>query len=114
LDSVGLLDEETFFMYWEDVDLSFRLRNSGWKLAVAPASHLQHKENASLGLTNPKLITYLTKSSIRFFLKHSRFPVLPISIAIGGRVIMRVVCGKFNESLTVIRAGLSLTPDFFR
>ncbi len=32
LDSVGLLDEQ-FFMYWEDADFCFRLRNAKWKLA---------------------------------------------------------------------------------
>ena len=109
LNTVGLLDEETFFMYWEDVDLSFRLRNSGWGLVVAPASHVLHKENASLGITNPKLITYLTKSSIHFFLKHSRYPLLPIAISIGGRVVRRFISGKFGEGLTVIRVVIGLT-----
>jgi O-antigen biosynthesis protein len=34
LQEVGLFDNETFFMYYEDIDLSRRISNGGWKMAV--------------------------------------------------------------------------------
>ena len=32
LEQVGLFDDQTFFMYWEDSDLGFRLRQAGWQV----------------------------------------------------------------------------------
>ena len=63
---VGFFDESTFFMYWEDTDLSFRLRRAGWHLAVAEDSRVWHKQSASLGKRNPLLDQYFTQSAIRF------------------------------------------------
>lgn len=33
---------EPLFLYWEDVELSFRLRAAGWRLAIAPAARIRH------------------------------------------------------------------------
>jgi GT2 family glycosyltransferase len=33
---------EPLFLYWEDVELSFRLRAGGWRLAIAPAARIRH------------------------------------------------------------------------
>jgi GT2 family glycosyltransferase len=68
LDQVGLLDER-FFMYWEDADYAFRIREAGWKLAVAPECRVWHKESASLSKRSPTLDFYFNASAARFF-KH--------------------------------------------
>jgi hypothetical protein len=72
---VGLLDEG-FFMYYEDSDLSFRIRNAGWTLAVAEDTAVLHKEGASLGALSPVRIRYGIASTLRFMYKHARLPVL--------------------------------------
>lgn len=72
---VGLLDEG-FFMYYEDSDLSFRILNAGWTLAVAEDTAVLHKEGASLGALNPVRIRYGIASTLRFIYKHARLPVL--------------------------------------
>lgn len=41
LDDVGWLDED-FVMYMEDVDLSYRLRQRGWRLSYVPTSLVRH------------------------------------------------------------------------
>lgn len=46
LEQVGLLDE-TFFAYYEDVDLSFRARLAGWKVAFVPNSIAYHEISAT-------------------------------------------------------------------
>jgi GT2 family glycosyltransferase len=38
--------DEDFFMYWEDVDLSWRLNNAGWKNVYVPAAVGYHARTA--------------------------------------------------------------------
>lgn len=46
LDAVGGWDEE-FFMYMEDVDLCWRLRRAGWRVAYEPAGDVVHVQGLS-------------------------------------------------------------------
>ena len=80
LESVGLFDQETFFMYWEDTDLSFRLRKAGWQLAAAGDSHVWHRQSASLGKDNPAREAMFTQSAVRFLRRHAMWPRISVSI----------------------------------
>ena len=46
LDAIGWMDED-FFFYNEDLDLSWRLRKSGWRLECLPAMHVRHHEGVA-------------------------------------------------------------------
>lgn len=48
IEEVGGFDEE-IFAYWEDVDVTMRIRNRGWTVAVAPAARVWHIGSAALG-----------------------------------------------------------------
>jgi GT2 family glycosyltransferase len=48
LDDIGLF-EEAFFMYCEDVDLSWRAQLAGWKCVYVPEAVLYHHHGASSG-----------------------------------------------------------------
>jgi hypothetical protein len=48
LDEIGLLDD-TFFMYYEDVELSERARMHGYRIMYAPKAVVQHDHAASSG-----------------------------------------------------------------
>jgi len=52
LRSVGGFDE-TFFAYWEDVDLALRLRLEGHRCVRAPAARALHKHGQTLGAASP-------------------------------------------------------------
>ena len=75
LDKIGLLDD-TFFMYYEDVDLSFRIKKAGYNLIYQPASVIYHEAGVSLknktknkeGYLSP-YIHYLNARNKLFFLK---------------------------------------------
>jgi GT2 family glycosyltransferase len=90
LRDVGLLDDN-YFMYWEDADISMRIRKAGWSLAVADDAAVFHKQSASLGKGNPIMIRYFNRSAIRFFRTHAAYPVFPIVIGSIGRLCKRLV-----------------------
>ncbi|WP_084640460.1 glycosyltransferase family 2 protein [Meiothermus rufus] len=97
----GLLDER-YFMYWEDADICFRLRRSGWKLAVAENSRVLHKESASVGRKNPRLALYFNESSVRFFFHHAPLPLVPVIIGFLGRFMKGFLRG-WQWSRAVLR-----------
>jgi len=96
LEDVGLLDE-SFFLYWEDGDLSLRLRARGWKLGVAADSTVLHKEGASTGGDRSKIDRFSTTSGIRFLRKHSRAAWLSIPLFLTLRIGNRLVRGRFRR-----------------
>ena len=107
LEEVGLFDPLTFFMYWEDTDLHFRLRKAGWQLAVADDSRLWHKQSASLGKNSPLLDQYFTQSGVRFFRRHAPVPFIPISLMVGKMLAKRIVMGEIKRAKAVLKGFLT-------
>ncbi len=105
LEDVGLLDDQTFFMYWEDADLCFRLRKRGWRLAVAEKSIVLHKQAASTGEDSPTLAFYGARSSLRFFNRHSPFPAWTIGVGIVGRLLKRLLRLESQHMVAVIKGA---------
>ncbi len=91
LHNTGLFDEQAYFMYWEDTDLSFRLRQKGWHLGVAEKSRVWHKESASLGKGSVTLDEYFTRSAVRFLRRYAPIPWLPIAVMLTRMVAKRLV-----------------------
>lgn len=103
LEEVGLFDDQTFFMYWEDTDLAFRLRRAGWQLAVADESRIWHKQSATLGKGSPLLDRYFTQSAVRFFRRHAPLPFVPISFMLLRLLFKRLAIGNFSRVCAVLK-----------
>lgn len=56
LDGIGFFDE-AFFLYYEEVDLCRRIRQSGWKILYAPQLEVIHIGGASTSVFSSKLVT---------------------------------------------------------
>ena len=46
-EAVGGFDEETFFLYCDDVDLSWRIREAGYDIVIQPAAVVFHDKEVS-------------------------------------------------------------------
>lgn len=104
---VGLLDEQSFFMYWEDTDLGLRLRQAGWQLGVADRSRVWHKQSASLGQGSPLLDQYFTCSAVRFFRKHAPIPAFPAAILLILMLAKRLLSGELTRVRAVLKGFAS-------
>ena len=70
LDEIGLLDADFFPIYYEDVDISFRAREAGWRVLYVPGASLIHLESATMVRDSPTYLRFLNQGRLRFLLKH--------------------------------------------
>jgi GT2 family glycosyltransferase len=103
LEQVGLFDSALFFMYWEDTDLGFRLRQAGWQLGVAADSKIWHQQSASLGMGNPLLDEYATRSCVRFLRRHAPIPFVSVCLTMIRMVVKRILVGRPDRLRAVLR-----------
>jgi hypothetical protein len=69
--SIGLLDHN-YFSYVEDVDFCVRAKNAGYKIMLAPKSHIWHKVSCSSGGEDSLLkLYYQNRNKILFIRKHA-------------------------------------------
>lgn len=69
LDQVGLLDE-IFFMYGEDIDLCYRIKEGGWKIVYYGKSSITHLKGASSKKQKNKLIYEFYRAMYIYYKKH--------------------------------------------
>lgn len=101
LETCGLFDEG-FFLYWEDVDLCYRLRRRGWRLGVAAGSIVPHREHASTERNFRVLDRHAVASGIRFMLKHSPIPCLSIALLLTLKIGKRIATLRLGHVLDII------------
>ena len=69
LDQVGLLDED-YFMYGEDIDLSYRLTRGGWKNYYFPGTRIIHYKGESTKRTSVNYVFVFYRAMVIFAQKH--------------------------------------------
>ena len=93
LDQVGLLDED-FFMYGEDIDLSYRLLKGGWENWYQP-SDIIHFKGESTQKSSFRYVHVFYQAMLIFFRKHyghqSLFFTVPVKLAIYFRASLALI-----------------------
>jgi GT2 family glycosyltransferase len=69
LEEVGLLDER-FFLYFEEVDLCWRLKNAGWKILFVDDATITHTGGASSRPVRAEALRHRYESLFTFYRKH--------------------------------------------
>ncbi|RZK30186.1 MAG: glycosyltransferase family 2 protein, partial [Hymenobacter sp.] len=69
LDQVGLLDED-YFMYGEDIDLSYRLTQGGWQNWYFPGARIIHYKGESTKRTSVNYVRVFYRAMAIFAQKH--------------------------------------------
>ncbi len=118
LDQIGLLDE-TFFMYGEDIDLSYRITQAGYKNYYFPESRIIHYKGESTKKSSMNYVFMFYTAMIIFAKKHysqknyRSFSFL-INFAIYFRAFISIITRFFVKiSLPLADATLLYTGIFF-
>ncbi|WP_025847887.1 glycosyltransferase family 2 protein [Paenibacillus ehimensis] len=71
IDQVGMLDEQ-FFMYGEDIDWCYRIKQGGWNIYYYPYTQITHYKGASSRRKPFKIIYEFHRAMYLFHQKHYR------------------------------------------
>lgn len=118
LNKVGLLDED-FFMYGEDIDLSYRIMKGGFESWYAPIKILHYK-GESTQKSSFRYVHVFYDAMLIFFRKHyahvSAFVSLPIKIAIYMKAtseLLKMQIAKVKKSLGMMKHDTTLPQYIF-
>ncbi|HEV2339406.1 MAG TPA: glycosyltransferase family 2 protein [Patescibacteria group bacterium] len=67
--NIGLFDE-TFYLYYEDIDFCIRAKRAGFRTVVEPTVSIYHALSKTIGKSSPLGIYHLTRSAIFFGRKY--------------------------------------------
>ncbi len=113
IDQIGLMDER-FFLFYNDVDFCYRIKQAGWKIYFYPEAKIFHAEGASTGQVKVKKII-LSHWGHFFYLKkyHSSglkgILLLPFGLGLFISSLMRITFNflkKFSPAKTSLLFNL--------
>lgn len=99
LDKIGLLDED-FFMYGEDIDLSYRIMKAGYKNYFLPSPILHYKGESTQKSTYRYVHTFYQAMQLFFNKHYSHYSFLvsiPINTAIWTRAMLAYIGNQFKH-----------------
>ena len=111
LDQVGLLDEQ-FFMYGEDIDLSYRIFAAGYKIYYFPRTSIIHFKGESTRKDSLTYIRNFYRAMIVFARKHysgrkASMLGLTLNMAIYFRAVLSLIRRVFRQfGLMILEWGL--------
>lgn len=123
LDKTGLLDED-FFMYGEDIDLSYRITKAGYKNYYYPGARIIHYKGESTKKSSVNYVFVFYNAMVIFARKHfsqknARLFSVLIHLAIYLRAAIAVLYRLLNKLLlpltdaAAIYAGTLLIVDYW-
>ncbi len=107
LQGAGMFDE-AFFAYYEDVDLSLRIRKAGFRLRYVPTAHIWHGSLRPPRRDLSEMYRYLsTRNSLWVMRKHaSRFGIFMYLCLLPCRSLFRIMGMMIHKKWRVIGAEL--------
>lgn len=101
-----------YFLYYEELDWSVRLREAGYKLWYEPGCVVFHKESQSTGMDSPLKNYYSTRSRLLFACRN--LPAHTVALSIGYQIAVAIPVNilrqlrrkRFDNARSVLRGLL--------
>lgn len=102
IDKIGMLDEE-FFMYGEDIDWCYRIKEAGYKIMYYPKEKIIHYKGSSSKKKKAKTTYEFHRAMILFYRKHYNdkyniFVKVLVYIGVALRMILSMIKNLFKKS----------------
>lgn len=112
LEDVGLLDED-FFMYGEDIDLSYRILKAGWENWYLPCKMLHYK-GESTEKSSFRYVHVFYEAMLIFYRKHYRHFNALISVPVQTAIYMKAFHALVGMQLHKARKSLGFVSKSVR
>lgn len=87
IETIGYMDE-SFFLYWEDVDYSLRARKAGFKISLVPDSIIWHKNaGSSDGVGSRVQQYYQTRNRFALAIRYGGLKIRLQALRLAGRTL---------------------------
>ncbi|GHT21046.1 glycosyl transferase [Bacteroidia bacterium] len=109
IEKVGVMNEQ-YFLYYEEVDWSTRIRKAGYLIGYAPETYMLHKESLATGRNSPLKSYYLNRNRALYLLLNvsgqRKFIGLlyQMAIAMPKNMLLCAIHGQFSNMRAVMRA----------
>ena len=111
MDQVGIMDE-AFFMYYEEVDLCYRLRLAGWRIVFIPSAVITHLGGQSIKQIPAQKRMMTLKSLLTLLRKHrGRLRMTIFTLAFKPSVIMQDALNLLINIVTYLFAIVLFDRD---
>ncbi len=108
IDHVGIMDEN-FFMFYEEVDLCYRLKQAGWRSVFIPDAVITHLGGRSASQISVMNHILMLTSLLTFFRKHrGKLTTRLFSFVFKPAVILGNICNIAVGTVTYIFATVTL------
>lgn len=100
---------ECYFLYYEELDWSERIREAGYAIAYDPRCTVYHKESATTGRQSPLRAFYLTRNRLLFARRNRSGAerllslIYQTTVAAPKRLAAALLRGRFSEANAVVR-----------
>jgi len=108
LEKVGLFDP-LYFAYWEDTDLSFRIRQNGYQLLYVPQAKIWHKVGVSWDSYFSYFVIYhyMVRNRLIFMRRFaSRLQKITFTLFFIFYILANIILMLFKEDLKTSKEGL--------
>ncbi len=104
--------DQSFFAHQEEIDLCWRIRRNGYKLAVIPSSVVYHLGGGTLDYANSKKVFLNFRNNLVMIVKNEALSVLlwkiPLRLILDGVAgIKMLLSGSFASCWAIIKAHFS-------
>lgn len=96
--------DASLFLYYEDTDLSWRLRAAGWRVEYVRTAVAMHRHAATSDTTSPLFRYQNTRNSLIVFTRHAPVAVVAVSAARQALGLLRAVIREPAAAATRARA----------
>ena len=109
IEEVGFMPE-FFFLYYEELDWSERIRRAGYHIYVEPTAAIYHKESISIGKESTLKTYYLNRNRILFMRRNRSwgqlliFSLFLLFFTVPKNVILFLLKGQAPHALALLRA----------